>query len=383
MARIKVFDKSTQSWVYADKSFDKTSKPVKGVDYWTEADQESIVQQVITAMGTPVFGRVDEANNIVLTGELAAGTYMLKYEDAEGNQAEIGTVKIDGAMVNQLPISTDATGAIYNSTSTRGYKKGYRLSTEDGLTEKTNSATSLTGYIPVANGDIIRLANMSFIKDSADAYKGMVYAYSALGVYISHVDTTNVIGSWNGVTDSNGNVTQFTVTQEGVAFIRIAAAEITDSSIITVNQEIQEEESAYTNLFDPAMATINTRMSGTSSTPKTDNGYVMTALIPIPKTAVGGGATTSEHFVVVPATMWTGSANMFLAYNDSSPASGYMDANTTKGTVVGNWVKIPLINQYSNSFTCRGITVSLKVSSSAITASDIQNIEIYFDEIPE
>lgn len=202
------------------------------------ASTEEIIQQVITALGTPVFGRVDADNNIILTGELTDGTYTLKYEDADGNLTEIGDLEIGAAIVNLLPISTDASGAVYNSGDTPGYKNGYRLSTGDGLTEKTNSATSLTGYIPVANGDVIRLANMSFIKDSADAYKGMVYTYSALGVYISHVDTTSVIGSWNGVTDSNGNVAQFTVMQEGVAFIRITAAEITDSSIITKNQEI-------------------------------------------------------------------------------------------------------------------------------------------------
>lgn len=66
--------------------------PVKGTDYWTEADQESIVQQVITALGTPVFGRVDAENNIILSGALADGTYTIKYEDADGNMTEIGTI---------------------------------------------------------------------------------------------------------------------------------------------------------------------------------------------------------------------------------------------------------------------------------------------------
>lgn len=66
--------------------------PVKGVDYWTEADQESIIQQVIVALGTPVFGRVDTNNNIILTGELANGTYTIKYENSEGTVMEIGTL---------------------------------------------------------------------------------------------------------------------------------------------------------------------------------------------------------------------------------------------------------------------------------------------------
>ena len=41
-----------------------------------------------------VDGTVDADNNIILTGNLADGIYTLKYENAEGAQAEIGTVKI-------------------------------------------------------------------------------------------------------------------------------------------------------------------------------------------------------------------------------------------------------------------------------------------------
>lgn len=73
----------------------------------TETDKEDLVQQVITALGTPVFGRVDEANNIVLTGELADGTYMLKYEDAEGNQTEIGTIEVGGTTDESGPIAIE------------------------------------------------------------------------------------------------------------------------------------------------------------------------------------------------------------------------------------------------------------------------------------
>ena len=68
-------------------------RPVRGVDYFTEADQEAIVQQVIAALGSPVFGRVDEENNIILSGELADGTYVVKYEDGEGNATVIGAIQ--------------------------------------------------------------------------------------------------------------------------------------------------------------------------------------------------------------------------------------------------------------------------------------------------
>jgi hypothetical protein len=70
--------------------------PQRGTDYWTDADQEAIVQQVIAALGTPVFGRVDADNNIILTGELMDGTYSVKYEDAEGTLTEVGTIEVGG-----------------------------------------------------------------------------------------------------------------------------------------------------------------------------------------------------------------------------------------------------------------------------------------------
>lgn len=72
----------------------KLCPPQRGVDYWTPADQEFIVQQVIAALGTPVFGRVDEYNNIILSGDLTDGTYTLKYEDAEGNIKEAGVINL-------------------------------------------------------------------------------------------------------------------------------------------------------------------------------------------------------------------------------------------------------------------------------------------------
>ena len=73
--------------------------PERGTDYWTDADQESIVQQVIFALQTPVFGTVDEENNIILTGELPDGTYTLKYEYADGDVVTIGTL-VHGSYTN-------------------------------------------------------------------------------------------------------------------------------------------------------------------------------------------------------------------------------------------------------------------------------------------
>ena len=57
MARIKIFDTNTQSWVYADESFGKNGAdgkdgytPVKGTDYWTESDIAEIKSYVDDAI---------------------------------------------------------------------------------------------------------------------------------------------------------------------------------------------------------------------------------------------------------------------------------------------------------------------------------------------
>ena len=209
--------------------------PQRGTDYWTPADQEAIVQQVIAALGTPVFGRVDENKHITLSGHLADGTYTIRFEDSDGFVADVCTI-------NKVPAPT------------------------------------------------------------------------------------------------------------------------------------------YTNLFDPSTAVLNTRMSGSSSASKAQDGYVMTAAIPIPATVVGSTVADSGSYVAVRSKYWTGSANIFYT-GDSG--RNYADYNATKGTIVGDWVKIPVKGQWTNTITATSMVVSLYVNASAISASDIQDIEIYFNECPE
>ena len=134
--------------------------PVKGVDYWTAADQEAIVQQVIAALGTPVFGRVDGENNIILTGELADGTYAVKYEDGEGNVVEIGTlnhvVVPEPTYANVLATAIDRAGNVYDGI---GYKPATYLSSRasvfpDDPLIKTYANCFTTGFIEYTYDDL-------------------------------------------------------------------------------------------------------------------------------------------------------------------------------------------------------------------------------------
>jgi hypothetical protein len=153
-----------------------------------------------------------------------------------------------------------------------------------------------------------------------------------------------------------------------------------DGEVHPLGSYTKTPQPTYTNLFDPATATLNTRMSSSSSAAKTENGYVMSASIVIPAISVTSNSDTD--YIAVPSVMWSNSANLFLGY-ENNIGLGYCNAGSIKGTVVGNWVKVPICNTWGQAITCNRIIVSLYVKGSAITASDIQDIKIYFNEIPE
>ena len=207
------------------------SAPVKGVDYWTDEDQESIVQQVITALGTPVFGTVGEGNIITLTGDLEAGTYTLKYEGIDGSKQTIGTVTL-GQMINQISVSTDESGAVFNGV---GYQAGYRINSSGIMSERSDLCVS--GYIPFRQGDILRITPDVF---TGDIGYTVVSAYKEDLSFISNIwldngsETVGIVMGSDGVyyldtsADSKYN---------NISYVRITGT-ITDSSIATVNQEI-------------------------------------------------------------------------------------------------------------------------------------------------
>ena len=219
--------------------------PVKGTDYWTAADQEAIVQQVIAALGTPVFGTVDADNNIILSGELPNGAYTLKYEDAQGNVIDIGTLE-QGATsyTNQIPLSIAADGTRYNSG--QGWKSNTRLNSSGAEAEK--AGMEVTGFIPAKYGDTVCLSGVDFNYTAANsAYRD--------NTYLTYYDSSFAFLGYRKPYDPDlANVTRFVlndVTQTGigaftgsnaqnVSYFRISSGHIDENSIITVNQEITE-----------------------------------------------------------------------------------------------------------------------------------------------
>lgn len=68
--------------------------PIGSLPFWTAEEREKLVQEVIEAIGTPVFGRIDSDNNIILSGDLPTGTYTFKYENEGGGTTVIGTATV-------------------------------------------------------------------------------------------------------------------------------------------------------------------------------------------------------------------------------------------------------------------------------------------------
>lgn len=143
--------------------------PVRGIDYWTDADKSEIVSMVIESLGgNPVFGYVDEDNNIIVSGNLPDGTYTVKYELEDGSTVDIGELVLDTSVyysvTNHLTNCTSSNSAAQaikdgSYAAVISPNSGYELSSVTvtmGGTDITPSAVS-GGNISIASvtGNIV------------------------------------------------------------------------------------------------------------------------------------------------------------------------------------------------------------------------------------
>lgn len=152
-------------------------------------------------------------------------------------------------MVNQVPISTDTDGSIYNGT---GYKDNARLSSSGGVSSTAQNGSVVTGFIPCKSTDIIRMKGaewvdatkkytghyyLSFYNSSktlvGDALSSEAYSCGAYGTGITYDATTGI------TTFDPNNLSQgFMNAIKSAAYFRINAYGKGADLIVTVNQEI-------------------------------------------------------------------------------------------------------------------------------------------------
>ncbi|MBQ8232439.1 MAG: hypothetical protein IJZ34_11020 [Lachnospiraceae bacterium] len=179
-----------------------------------------------------VVGTLDENNNILLSGNLANGTYTLKYENEDGTYTEVGTIEI-GEIVAE-PTNLFVVGG-------DGYILNGRCSST-GANRADSNGLIVSNYIDIKNGDTVYIKNAT-IYQSSSCYTGIKLTDSStIGVF---PNSSEYIKNYS----ESGGITQFTINKEDADYIRICLSisygnEITDSDvtnagiIITVNEPL-------------------------------------------------------------------------------------------------------------------------------------------------
>ena len=147
------------------------------------------------------------------------------------------------AYTNQIPISTDTDGSVYNGV---GYQAGYRLGSSG--TPSAESSSYITGFIPCKVGDVVRMKNITFqygVTSGLTSNNQRLSFYDSSKTHLLQTNATGLGGVAAGIKGDDDIWTQFrpqktmdSVDCSNVAYFRINAAYIGDDSIITVNETI-------------------------------------------------------------------------------------------------------------------------------------------------
>lgn len=242
----------------------------EGLAYSAElsAAEHCSIQSVSITMGG-----VDITSSVYSNG-------VISIPSVTGDVVIVASADIVLACTNQIPISTDADGNIYNSV---GYKANTYYNASSG--EQTKSGVYLTGYIPAVKGDVIRMSNMSFARNSNcsivtfDSSKTALTYYGANSAWYYGGSDSYPTGTFATTLDSSGNITQLTLdTASTTAYIRIACPGISKSSITTVNEEIKYADEVE-NVQAITYALTNVTSSNTSATVSDGDSYTTTITV--------------------------------------------------------------------------------------------------------
>ncbi|MBQ6626373.1 MAG: hypothetical protein IIX27_03690 [Ruminococcus sp.] len=116
-----------------------------------------------------------------------------------------------------------------------GYTKGIYLR---GGNESTDANSYTTGFIPCASGSTIYLKNVTMPDEQS--YGNIIGVYKADKTPITGFSITSSQTAMNPVFDSDGNLTRFYIDYGAdLAYIRLSAWGIDETSVITVNEPIE------------------------------------------------------------------------------------------------------------------------------------------------
>lgn len=205
--------------------------PVKGTDYWTEADKAEIRDEDIVYLSQELAKRqqltpeyADDISGCTDTSKL----YVLP--DGFIYAYMMGAI-VTETVQDGFAIAVDSSGSPYNDG--QGWKDHYRLNSTGK--ESAYDGESVTGFIPAKYGDVIVIQN-AIVGSNASYYH----------YYDSNFEWIEKLGdsSWSGTIP---NVT-ITVANEEAAYFRCCARFYINSTKITVtSREVTGEEYSWKN----------------------------------------------------------------------------------------------------------------------------------------
>lgn len=208
-------------------------------------------------------GAIDSyGDNVVVDGDVSTLTVLMKKDGTQVATSSCAYIRIDGFLingytaedviitineeieetepeiVNLIPLSTNTDGTPYESG--KGYKTGYKISVSGGG-ESSSSGIEVTGFIPVSYGDTLYLKGITFASSGSNDnycfYDSNKSRIAGGNWYLSFKN--GVQGEAVSVAIKDMTLNQVVGDINNVAFIRISATTIDDSSIITKNQPIE------------------------------------------------------------------------------------------------------------------------------------------------
>lgn len=155
------------------------------------------------------------------------------------------------SFTNQVPISTDTDGSIFNGV---GFKENVRLSSSGGISGSAQNGSVTTGFIPFyGDTTIIKMKDVEWLNTTAN-YGGHYYInfYDSNKKFLTYCASQNVSDAAHVVTvtrDSNGIETVvfnesygttnvFLQAVRKAKYIRITARGKGADMIVTINEEI-------------------------------------------------------------------------------------------------------------------------------------------------
>lgn len=204
----------------------------------------AIVNGAVQASNTRLATMGDKLPNpYTLTIKTSSDT--VSYDGSEAKTMEIAdagelvteTTEILPAYTNQIPLSTDVSGAILNGV---GYESG-QLSMDGSV---VTAPSFVSGFIPVKKGDVIRVKDPSSTNFSTDLVFALYNSSKATGSNIGRYIHTMQASASYGAISISGNVLTWDTSNinyyfwNNFAYLRVTTNSA--ASIVTVNEEVVE-----------------------------------------------------------------------------------------------------------------------------------------------